>query len=62
MARAHRLSGYDSDEEEDEFDELQEKLEHPEDMVSLFWILEHIRRRRGRGHIQGKLWRLKSRV
>jgi len=24
MARAHRLSGYDSDEEEDEFDELQE--------------------------------------
>merc|ERR1712127_63690 len=25
MARAHRLSGYDSDEEEDEYDELQEK-------------------------------------
>ena len=25
MARAHRLSGYDSDEEEDEFEELQEK-------------------------------------
>ena len=34
MARAHRLSGYDSDEEDDEFDELQEKLkEHPEDLV-----------------------------
>ena len=25
MARAHRLSGYDSDDEEDEFEELQEK-------------------------------------
>lgn len=32
MARAHRLSGYDPDEEEDEFDELQEKLAHPEQM------------------------------
>ena len=27
MARAHRLSGYDPDEEEDEFEELQEKLD-----------------------------------
>lgn len=32
MARAHRLSGYDSDEEEDEFDELQEKLKNHEDL------------------------------
>ena len=34
MARAHRLSGYDSDEEEDEFDELQEiKNQNQEEMV-----------------------------
>jgi len=32
MARAHRLSGYDSDEEEDEFDELQEKIANQEEM------------------------------
>jgi len=32
MARAHRLSGYDPDEEEDEFEELQEKLANNEDM------------------------------
>merc|ERR1712080_751309 len=32
MARAHRLSGYDSDEEEDEFEELQEKIANNEDM------------------------------
>ena len=36
MARAHRLSGYDSDEEEDEFDELQEiKNQNQEEMVIL---------------------------
>ncbi|XP_059079843.1 vacuole membrane protein 1-like isoform X2 [Tigriopus californicus] len=35
MARAHRLSGYDSDEEEDEFDELQEKLKSAE-ALSMF--------------------------
>ena len=29
----HRLSGYDPDEEEDEFDELQEKAAHPEQLV-----------------------------
>ncbi len=29
-----RLSGYDPDEEEDEFDELQEKAAHPEQLVS----------------------------
>jgi len=33
VARAHRLSGYDPDEEEDEFDELQEKAKHPDQMV-----------------------------
>lgn len=32
VARAHRLSGYDPDEEEDEFEELQEKLAHPENL------------------------------
>jgi len=32
MARAHRLSGYDSDEEEDEYDELQEKIANKEEM------------------------------
>jgi len=32
MARASRLSGYDPDEEEDEFQELQEKLKNPEEM------------------------------
>merc|ERR1719510_839507 len=32
MARAHRLSGYDSDEEEDEFEELQEKIANNEEM------------------------------
>jgi len=40
VARAHRLSGYDPDEEEDEFDELQEKAKHPENMVrsDIFYI------------------------
>ena len=33
VARAHRLSGYDPDEEEDEFEELQEKMAHPENLV-----------------------------
>jgi hypothetical protein len=33
MARAHRLSGYDPDEEEDEYLQLQEKLAHPEQLV-----------------------------
>ena len=33
MARAHRLSGYDSDDEEDEFEELQEKKAN-NDLVS----------------------------
>ena len=37
MARAHRLSGYDSDEEEDEFEELQEKIANNEDMVRKFY-------------------------
>jgi len=32
MARAHRLSGYDSDDEEDEFEELQAKLANQEEM------------------------------
>lgn len=32
VARAHRLSGYDPDDEEDEFEELQEKLAHPENL------------------------------
>lgn len=33
MARAHRLSGYDPDEDEDEFDELEQKRkEHPENL------------------------------
>ena len=36
MARAHRLSGYDPDEEEDEFVELQEKLANQEEMVRFF--------------------------
>jgi hypothetical protein len=31
-----RLSGYDPDEEEDEFEELQEKLAHPENLVKTF--------------------------
>ncbi len=31
-----RLSGYDPDEEEDEFDELQEKAAHPERLVRRF--------------------------
>lgn len=35
MKRCCRLSGYDPDEEEDEFEELQEKLAHPENLVSL---------------------------
>ena len=38
MARAHRLSGYDSDEEEDEFEELQEKIANNEDMVRKFYF------------------------
>ena len=38
MARAHRLSGYDSDEEEDEFEELQEKIANNEDMVRIFFF------------------------
>ena len=38
MARAHRLSGYDSDEEEDEFEELQEKIANNEDMVRKFYL------------------------
>ena len=38
MARAHRLSGYDSDEEEDEFEELQEKIANNEDMVRIFYL------------------------
>ena len=33
MARAHRLSGYDPDEDENEFEELQEKLANNEEMV-----------------------------
>lgn len=33
-----RLSGYDSDEEEDEFDELQEKLKSEEALVSFCFI------------------------
>ena len=36
MARAHRLSGYDSDEEEDEYDELQEKIANQEEMVIIY--------------------------
>ena len=36
MARAHRLSGYDSDDEEDEFEELQAKLANQEEMVIYF--------------------------
>lgn len=32
MARAHRLSGYDPDEDENEFEELQEKLANNEEM------------------------------
>ena len=38
MARAHRLSGYDSDEEEDEYDELQEKIANQEEMVITYLI------------------------
>ena len=38
MARAHRLSGYDSDEEEDEYDELQEKIANQEEMVIICLI------------------------
>ena len=38
MARAHRLSGYDSDEEEDEYDELQEKIANQEEMVIIYLI------------------------
>ena len=38
MARAHRLSGYDSDEEEDEYDELQEKIANQEEMVIFYLI------------------------
>merc|ERR1711994_232888 len=36
MARAHRLSGYDSDEEEDEFDELQEIKNQNQEEMSWF--------------------------
>ena len=36
MARAHRLSGYDPDEDENEFEELQEKLANNEEMVRYF--------------------------
>ena len=38
MARAHRLSGYDPDEDEDEFEELQEKLANNEEMVKWFYL------------------------
>ena len=38
MARAHRLSGYDSDEEEDEFEELQEKKAN-NDLVRQFYYI-----------------------
>lgn len=40
MARASRLSGYDPDEEEDEFEELQEKRAHPENMVGSSYLTE----------------------
>jgi len=36
MARAHRLSGYDSDEEDDEFDELQEIKNQNQEEMSWF--------------------------
>ena len=38
MARAHRLSGYDSDDEEDEFEELQEKKAN-NDLVRLLYSI-----------------------
>ena len=38
MARAHRLSGYDSDDEEDEFEELQEKKAN-NDLVRQFYYI-----------------------
>ena len=40
MARAHRLSGYDPDEDENEFEELQEKLANNEEMVkkSIYFV------------------------
>ena len=37
MARAHRLSGYDPDEDENEFEELQEKLANNEEMVKIIF-------------------------
>ena len=40
MARASRLSGYDPDDDEDEFQELQEKLANQEEMVRLYFDLE----------------------
>ena len=39
MARAHRLSGYDSDDEEDEFEELQEKKAN-NDLVRQLYSLD----------------------
>ena len=39
VARAHRLSGYDPDEEEDEFEELQQKLAHPENLVCTPYLI-----------------------
>ena len=38
MARASRLSGYDPDDDEDEFQELQEKLANQEEMVSVHFL------------------------
>ena len=42
VARAHRLSGHDpDDDDEDEFEELQEKAKHPEQLVrSAYFITE----------------------
>jgi hypothetical protein len=37
------LSGYDPDEEEDEFEELQEKLAHPENLVSSYLLIPSFR-------------------
>ena len=42
MARAHRLSGYDSDDEEDEFEELQEKKANNDLVRQLYSITLHL--------------------